>query len=208
MFIRAMFFCYNETGTDWETTTIKEIGMKVLEPKNKKGLTVVFTGDGKGKTSAALGIVLRAIGHGMKTCMVQFIKDTLYSGEIDGFKRLGSDVELIRAGRGYIFQQGAEVPKAHREEAQKGFKAAEEKMQSGAVDVLILDEINVAVKLGLVDLAQVLDLIDRKPPFMHLVLTGRGADPAVIEKADIVTEMKEIKHAYRQGIEPQKGIDY
>ncbi len=182
--------------------------MKVLEPKNRKGLTVVFTGDGKGKTSAALGVALRAIGHGMRTCMVQFIKDNLYSGEIDGFKRLGPDVELIRAGRGYIFQQGAEVPKVHREEAQKGLKAAGEKMQSGAFDILILDEINVAVKLGLVDVAQVLELIDRKPPLMHLVLTGRGADPAVIEKADTVTEMKELKHAYRQGIEPQKGIDY
>jgi cob(I)alamin adenosyltransferase len=181
--------------------------MKVLEPKNRKGLTVVFTGDGKGKTSAALGIVLRAMGYGMRTCMVAFIKDNLYSGEVGGFERLGPDVELIRSGKGYVFQQGAGAPKVHREEAQKGLKVAEEKMQSGAFDILILDEINVAVKLGLVDVAQVLDLIDRKPPLMHLVLTGRGADPAVIERADTVTEMKEIKHPYRQGIEPQKGID-
>jgi cob(I)alamin adenosyltransferase len=204
----AAFFCYNGTGADSGSDSDKESGMKVLEPKEKKGLTVVFTGDGKGKTSAALGIVLRAVGHGLRICMVQFIKDNLYSGEIDGFGRLGPDVELIRAGRGYVFKQGAGVPKAHRDEAQKGIRTAGEKMQSGAFDILILDEINVAVALGLVDLAQVLELIERKPPLLHLVLTGRGADPAVIEKADTVTEMKELKHAYRQGIEPQKGIDY
>ena len=139
-----------------------------LSPEEKTGLVVVITGHGKGKTTAALGITLRACGHNMGVCIIQFMKGDIYAGERDGVK----------------------------------------KMESGQFDVLILDEINNALHLKLVDLEQVLEIIRRKPPQMHLVLTGRDAHHEVIELADTVSEIIEVKHAYRKEIEPQPGIDY
>jgi len=183
--------------------------LKFLEPKEKVGLTVIITGHGKGKTTAALGMVLRAAGHGMRVCVIEFIKGDIYSGEIDGIKKLSSHVELHIMGKGfYGIKEDPYTHKEHRKKAQKALKLADEKMSSGKFNILILDEINVALKLNLVDLPQILDLIEKKPPLMHLILTGRDAHPELIKRAHTVTEMKEIKHAFRQGIEPQKGIDY
>lgn len=188
---------------------MEELKLKVLEPKKRVGLIVVMTGNGKGKTTSALGITLRAVGHGMKVCIIEFMKGDIYSGEIDGIKRLYPDAELHLTGKGFCGIMGNPYPlKEHRANAQDALKLAEEKMSSGNFDILILDEINNALKLKLVDLPQVLKLVENKPPQMHLILTGRDAHPEVIKKAHTVTEMKEIKHAYRQGIEPQKGIDY
>lgn len=186
-----------------------EGNLKVLEPKKKVGLIVVITGHGKGKTTSALGIVLRAVGHDMKVCVIEFMKGDMYSGEINGIRRLAQNVELHLTGKGFCGIKGdSYTHKEHRDNAQKALKLAKEKMFSENYDILILDEINNALKLKLVDLPQVLDLIDHKPPLMHLILTGRHAHPEVIKRAHTVTEMKELKHAYRQGIEPQKGIDY
>lgn len=183
--------------------------LKSLEPKEKVGLTVVITGHGKGKTTAALGMVLRAMGHGMRGCIIEFIKGDIYSGEIDGIKRLSPHVELHIMGKGFYGIKGdTYTHKEHRKKAQEALKLAEEKMLSGNFDILILDEINVALTLNLIDLSQIVELIEKKPPLMHLVLTGRDAHPELIKRAHIVTEMKEIKHAFRQGIAPQKGIDY
>lgn len=186
-----------------------EINLKILEPKEKVGLIVVITGQGKGKTTSALGIALRAVGYGMKVCIIEFIKGDMYSGEIDGIKRLSPNVELHLTGKGFCGIEGNPYPyKEHRANAQDALKLAKEKMLSKKFDILILDEINNALQLKLVDLPQVLELIENKPLLMHLILTGRGAHPEVIKRAHTVTEMKEIKHAFRQGIEPQKGIDY
>ncbi len=179
-----------------------------FEPKERKGLIVVITGNGKGKTTAALGIALRACGHGMRICIIQFMKGDLYAGEWDGVKKMNCDIELHATGKGFCGIRGNPYTRAeHRANAQDAIDLVHEKMSSG-YDVLILDEINNALKLKLVDLEQVLDIISIKPPLMHLVLTGRDAHPQVIELADTVSEVREIKHAYRKGVEPQPGIDY
>lgn len=182
---------------------------RILEPRKRVGLIVVITGHGKGKTTAAMGMALRAVGHNMNVCIIQFIKGDLYSGEIDGITRLAPDVEFHMTGKGFCGGPGNHHQYSeHRQSAQEAIKLAKEKMLSGTFDIVILDEINDAVNLKLVDLPQVLDVIDTKPPLLHLILTGRDAHKEVIERAHTVTEMKEIKHAYRQNIEPQKGIDY
>ena len=180
-----------------------------LTPKERKGLIVVITGGGKGKTTSALGIALRACGHNMKVCIIQFMKGDLYAGEWDGVKKMNCQVEIIPTGKGFCGIQGNPYPfKEHRENAQDAIRLTLQKIESEQYDVLILDEINNALHLRLVDLEQVLEIIRRKPPLMHLVLTGRDAHPQVIELADTVSEITEIKHAYRKGIEPQPGIDY
>lgn len=180
-----------------------------LEPQKKMGLVVVITGNGKGKTTSALGIILRAVGHGLRVCLIQFMKGDIYAGEIDGLKKLAPLAEHHMTGKGFCGIQGNPYPHSeHRANAQEAIALAKEKLLSGEFDILICDEINNSLKLKLVDLAQVLELIDSKPPDLHLVLTGRDAHPLVIERAYTVSEVTEIKHAYRQDIEPQKGIDY
>jgi cob(I)alamin adenosyltransferase len=179
-----------------------------IEPKERKGLIVVITGNGKGKTTAALGIALRACGHGMKVCIIQFMKGDLYAGEWDGVKRMNCDIELHVTGKGFCGIQGNPYPWAeHRANAQDAIDLVREKL-AGGYDVMILDEINNALRLKLIDLEQVLDILRNKPPLMHLVLTGRDAHKQVLELADTASSIQEIKHAYRQGIEPQPGIDY
>ena len=180
-----------------------------LNPKEEKGLIVVITGNGKGKTTTALGIAVRACGHQLKTSIIQFMKGDLYAGEWDGVKKMNCPVELIPTGRGFCGIQGNPYPyEEHRRNAQEAIELARQKMTSGEFDILILDEINNALGLRLVDLEQVLGILRDKPPKIHLVLTGRDAPPEVIELADTVSEVKEVKHAYRKGIEPQPGIDY
>ena len=180
-----------------------------LTPEGQKGLIVIITGNGKGKTTTALGIAVRACGHNLRTCIIQFMKGDIYAGEWDGIKKMNCQVELIPTGKGFCGIQGNPYPyKEHRKNAQEAIQLARQKIESGQYDILILDEINNALSLHLVDLEQVLEMIRIKPPRMHLVLTGRDAHPQVIELADTVSEILEIKHAYRKGIEPQPGIDY
>jgi cob(I)alamin adenosyltransferase len=180
-----------------------------LQPSKPRGLVVVITGNGKGKTTGAMGMVLRATGHGLKSCVVQFMKGDLYSGEWDGVKRLGELVELHATGKGFCGIRGNPYSREeHRANAQAAIALAREKMLSRGFDLIVLDEINNALKHRLVDLDQVLALLDARPERLHLVLTGRNAMPEIIERADTVSEINEIKHAYRQQIEPQPGIDY
>jgi cob(I)alamin adenosyltransferase len=180
-----------------------------IEPKLRKGLIVVITGNGKGKTTSALGMVLRACGHGLRVCIIQFMKGDLYAGEWDGIRQMTCAVELHATGKGFCGIQGNPYPWAeHRDNAQDAIDLVQEKIASGAFDLIVLDEINNAVKLKLVDLEQVLGILQTKPPLLHLILTGRDAHPQVIELADTVSEVQEIKHAYRREIEPQPGIDY
>ncbi len=180
-----------------------------LEPEVKRGLVVVLTGNGKGKTTSAMGMVLRAVGHGMNVCVIQFMKGDLYSGEWDGVKLLGGQVDFTSTGKGFCGIQGNPYSHAeHRKNAQDAIQLVHEKMKSGAFDLLILDEINNALHLKLVDLDQVLSILNERPEQLHLVITGRDAHPHIIDRADTVSEVNEIKHAYRKDIEPQPGIDY
>ncbi len=187
----------------------KPIKIEKLTPKKLHGLIVVITGNGKGKTTSAMGMALRASGHGLHVCIIQFMKGDLYTGEWDGVKMLGDLVELHATGMGFCGIQGNPYSHAeHRASAQAAIELAQTKMASGSYEILILDEINNALKLKLVDLEQVLDLIKGKPELMHLVMTGRNAHPDIVELADTVSEVCEVKHAYQKDIEPQPGIDY
>jgi cob(I)alamin adenosyltransferase len=187
----------------------KPIKVEKLTLKKPYGLVVVITGNGKGKTTSAMGMVLRASGHGLKSCIIQFMKGDLYSGEWDGVKLLGGLAELHATGMGFCGIQGNPYTHAeHRASAQAAIELARAKMLSGDYDIVILDEINNALKLKLIDLEQVLALIKGKPELMHLILTGRDAHPDVVELADTVSEVCEVKHAYQSDIEPQPGIDY
>lgn len=170
---------------------------------------IVNTGDGKGKTTAALGTALRACGHGLKVVMIQFIKGPWKSGEQVSARRLSPGFQLIKAGKGFYGIMGDRLPEeVHRKAAAEGLALAREKLAPGACDVLILDEINNAVSDGLLTVEDLLSLVDTKPPEMHLILTGRNAHERLVEKAHLVTEMREVKHPYRQGILAQKGIDF
>ena len=182
-------------------------------PRNKlrKGLVLVFTGNGKGKTTAAMGLVLRAAGNRMPVLVVQFIKGTWKTGEQESIKALAPHVEMIRTGRGFTIDDLRD-PKITQEEheraAAEGLALAREKLLSGQYQLVVLDEILGSIRANLVSLEDVLDLIRQKPPSVHLVLTGRGAPPEIVELADLVTEMTEIKHPYTQGIAPQRGIEF
>ena len=180
-----------------------------LVPEEKKGLVIVITGNGKGKTTTALGIAVRACGHNKRVSIIQFMKGDMYAGEWDGIKKMDCPVELISTGKGFCGIQGNPYTyEEHRKNAQEAIQLTHQRMESGQRDILILDEINNALHLKLVDLDQVLEIIRKKPPEMHLVLTGRDAHPKVIERSDTASEVLEVKHAYQKGIEPQPGIDY
>lgn len=186
-----------------------DIEITYLETKKRQGLVVVITGHGKGKTTSSIGMAVRACGHNMKMSIIQFMKGDLYTGEWDGIKKLACEVELIPTGMGFCGIQGNPFThKEHREAAQRAIQLAKEKIMSEKFDLVILDEINNAIKLKLVDLEQVLDLIENKPPLVHLILTGRDAHPDIVAVADTVSEVNEIKHAYQKDIEPQPGIDF
>jgi cob(I)alamin adenosyltransferase len=174
-----------------------------------RGLVVVYTGKGKGKTTAALGIVLRSVGHGYKVGMIQFIKGEWYYGELSSSKRLEPEFEMIAAGKGFVGIIDDDHPiEDHQKAAQEAVVLAMEKLSSGIYNVMILDEINYAVKLNLITVQNVLDIIKIKPDKTTLILTGNYAAAEVIAAADLVTEMKEIKHPYKLGIKAKKGIDY
>lgn len=180
--------------------------MKMVKQKLEKGLVQVYTGNGKGKTSAAFGLALRAIGNGLKVFVIQFIKDGLDYGELHAVKFL-PNLELKAFGRGKF------ISKAPPEEedvrlAKEGFDLAKRVVASGDFDVVVLDEINVAVHLKLLEIDEVLDVIHSKPKHVELVLTGRNAPSEIMEVADLVTEMREVKHPHTLGVQPRKGIEY
>ena len=176
---------------------------------SKKGLVIVYTGGGKGKTSAALGLVLRAVGYNHKVCMVQFVKGSWHYGELDSAKRLAPEFEMITAGKGFVGILDDKSPREdHVKAANDTLEISKEKIMSGKFDVVILDEINYALQLELLNLNDVIDLIKSKPSELDLVLTGNHAAKEVIELADLVTEMKEIKHPFKSGIKAKKGIDF
>lgn len=175
----------------------------------KDGLTIVYTGKGKGKTTAALGIALRATGYEKKTCMIQFIKGSWHYGEMDSSKRLEPEFEMVAIGKGFVGIIDDKSPKSdHIKVAQEAIRISKEKIVSKNYNTIILDEINYAINLNLVKIEDVIDLIKTKPDELNLVLTGNYARPEIIELADLVTEMKEVKHPFKAGIKAKKGIDF
>lgn len=172
----------------------------------ERGLVQVYTGNGKGKTSAAFGLALRAIGRGLRVYVIQFIKGGFDYGELYVVDRL-PNLTLKAFGRGrFITKKPA--GKEDVELAEKALALAEETVKSGEYDIVILDEINVALNLKLIGLRKVLELIKNKPKHVELVLTGRYAPDEIIEVADLVTEMREVKHPFNKGYQARKGIEY
>ncbi|MGH9430601.1 MAG: cob(I)yrinic acid a,c-diamide adenosyltransferase [Terriglobia bacterium] len=178
-------------------------------PEAKKGLIIVHTGPGKGKTTAALGLGFRAVGAGLKVIMVQFIKGSWHYGELDAAKMLGDDrFQILPMGRGFV-KVGVEKPDPEDvRKVEEAWRFAKEKIGSGAYEMVILDEINYAISYKMLDPEEVVETLRAKPELVHVVLTGRNAHPAIVECADLVTEMREIKHPYAKGIMAQRGIEY
>lgn len=175
----------------------------------KDGLVIVYTGKGKGKTTAALGMALRAIGYDYKVCMIQFIKGSWHYGEMTSSKRLEPEFELTAVGKGFVGIMDDKSPiEDHKKIADEALAIAQEKITSEKYNIVILDEINYAVNLGLVEIDDVLKLIQTKPANVNLVLTGNHVKDEIIELADLVTEMREIKHPFKSGIRAKKGIDF
>ena len=172
----------------------------------KKGLIQVYTGDGKGKTTAALALALRAVGHGMKVLMIQFMKGGTEIGEVKAAQKLAPYLTIVPMGRETF------VPKdnPHPEDikiAREGLLLSQKAIQNKEYDVVILDEINVAIEYGLVSISDLLQLLDSKPKEVEIVLTGRNARPELLEKADLVTEMVKRKHYFNEGVPARKGME-
>ena len=180
----------------------------------RRGLIVIYTGNGKGKTSASLGAALRALGHGWRVLVIQFFKGDwpVVFGEVEMAERLAPQFEVLQLGKGFVKHMGDQKPfEEHLAAAKEALRVAKEKITSGAYDLIILDEIIYAIDYAgvqLVSVEEVLALLDAKPPALHLILTGRNAPQAIIDRADLVTEMEEIKHPWQQQIPAQVGIDY
>ncbi len=171
------------------------------------GLVIVNTGNGKGKTTAALGLALRAVGQGLKVAMVQFIKGSWKYGELKAPEFLPG-FEIHPMGRGFV-NLGADEPDPDDVAlARETLAAAREKVTSGRYDLVILDEVNYAVAYKLIPVEDVLALLKDRPPHVHVVLTGRDVRPEVVEAADLVTEMRELKHPYKKGVKAQKGVEF
>ena len=176
---------------------------------SEKGLVIVYTGNGKGKTTAALGMALRAIGYDHKVCMLQFIKGSWHYGEMDSSKKLEPNFELIAVGKGFVGILDDNSPREeHEKYAAEAVRICREKIFSEKYDVIILDEVNYAITLGLIDAQEIIKIIKEKPSELDLVLTGRDVKEEIVELADLVTEMKEIKHPFKSGIKAKKGIDF
>lgn len=168
------------------------------------GLVQVYTGDGKGKTTAALGLALRASGHGFRAAFLQFLKGNRRCGEHRFLERYPGFV-IIQPGSRSIFRQEEDE---RRETAREALAAAIELVAGDSYDLLVLDEVLTALKAGLIETRQVLELIDRKSPGLELVLTGRGAPPELIAAADLVTEMVPHKHPFKKGVRARRGVEY
>ena len=173
-------------------------------------MIIVFTGDGKGKTTATLGQALRSIGDGKKVLMVQFIKGPWKSGEDESAKRLAPDFKLVKIGRGFVGILGDKLPIAeHQQAACEALDYIEQEIASGNWNMIILDEVNVAVSLNLISAARVLNVINNGiDKIEHFILTGRNAALEFIEKADLVTEMKDIKHPFEKGEKAKRGLEF
>jgi cob(I)alamin adenosyltransferase len=174
----------------------------------RRGLIIVHTGPGKGKTTAAMGTALRAVGQGMRVLMLQFLKGSWHYGELDAAEAFGGKFVIRQMGRGFV-KVGAEKPDPEDVRlVGEAWTEAEKAIGSGEWDLVVLDEINYAISYGMLDPARVVACLQKKPEMVHVILTGRNAHPTIVEIADTVTEMRQVKHAYDKGVAAQKGIEY
>ena len=186
----------------------QQVQKQRVEERNKeKGLVLVFTGQGKGKTTAGLGLVLRSLGHGERVAIVQFIKGGWEPGEARALKAFGDQVNWHALGEGFTWEtQDRERDQQLVEEA---WQTALGYLRDGAVKLVLLDELNVALKLGYIDAETVIAGLNERPELTHVAVTGRGAPAALVERADLVTEMTLVHHPFReQGVKAQAGIEY
>ena len=174
-----------------------------------KGLLIVYTGPGKGKTTCALGTAFRAVGQGLRVLMVQFIKGSWHYGELDAAKMLGEDrFEIRPMGRGFVRVGGAATDPEDIRLCEQAWEFGRQQIFNGQYELVILDEINYVISYKMLDPEKVVDALARRPEHVHVICTGRNAHPRLLELADLVTEMKEVKHPYTKGILAQRGIDY
>ncbi len=172
----------------------------------KKGLILIFTGHGKGKTTAALGMTMRAAGHGLKTCFIQFIKGNWQYGEIEAMARFKEEIDFYVIGRGFTWKSDdLEKDKAVAREA---WAKAREAILSGRYQTVVLDEFTYLLSYGMIDKAEALTVLRNKPAGLHICITGRNAIPELVALADLVTEMQAVKHPLKQGVKAQKGIEF
>ena len=176
--------------------------------ETRKGLILINTGPGKGKTTAAMGTALRAVGNGMRVLMLQFLKGSWHYGELDAVKAFGEKFVMRQMGRGFVKIGGAETDPEDIRLVEEAWAEARTAILSGEWDLVVLDEINYAISYGMLDPAQVAETLKEKPEMVHVILTGRNAHPLLVEVADTVTEMRQVKHAYEKGVLAQKGIEY
>ncbi len=180
------------------------IDAAILSADQEKGLLLVLTGNGKGKSSSAFGMLARALGHGMKVGVAQFIKGRSDTGE-EAFFSQQSGVEWHVLGEGFTWD--TQDRERDIEKARAGWEVARNMLANPEIKLIVLDELTYTFSLGYLDLAQVLDDIAARPPMQHVVVTGRGAPQALLDTADTVTELMDVKHAWRAGIKAQPGID-
>ena len=182
------------------------VDRRIAAAQDEKGLLIVHTGAGKGKTTAALGMAIRCLGHGMKVAIVQFIKGAIDTAEERMFKSFGDQVMFLRMGEGYTWE--TKNKERDRAVAQEAWGEVEKILQDPTFGMVVLDELNIAIHHEYVSLEQVLNAAAQRLPMLHMVITGRGAKPELIEAADLVSEMKMVKHPFRKGIKAQKGIEF
>ncbi|HBW07266.1 MAG: Cob(I)yrinic acid a,c-diamide adenosyltransferase [Pseudomonas sp. BICA1-14] len=182
------------------------IDEKIAEAQDEYGLLLVHTGNGKGKSSSAFGMVARALGHGIKVGVVQFIKGAASTGEEEFFRRFPDEVRYHVMGEGFTW----ETQDRQRDiaKAREAWAVAAELLADPEIGLVVLDELNIALKYGYLELAPVLADIESRPLLQHVVVTGRGAPPGLVEAADTVTEMALVKHAFKAGVKAQKGVEF
>ena len=178
------------------------------EDSSRRGLILINTGPGKGKTTAALGTALRAVGNGMRVLVLQFLKGSWHYGELDAVLPFGENFVLKQMGRGFVKVGGAETDPEDIRLVEAAWAEARESILSGDWDLVVLDEINYAINYGMLSPEAVVETLLNRPAMVHVILTGRNAHPSLVEIADTVTEMREVKHAYHKGILAQRGIEF
>jgi len=182
------------------------VDRRIEAAQEEKGLLIVYTGAGKGKTTAALGMALRCIGHGQKVAVVQFIKGAIDTAEERMLKSFGDRVTFLRMGEGYTWE--TQNRERDTQFAQQAWAKVCEFLRDPSCAMVILDEFNIALHYEYVSLGDVLPVLRARPSMQHVVITGRGAPAALIEEADLVTEMKQVKHPFRKGIKAQPGVEF